>query len=234
MLELFNEIKIQSSVDKVLSQLRTLIVNGELKPGDILPSERKLAEKLGVGRLTIREAIRKLEFYGMVKTHPQSGTEIKGRGILAFEGLISEILNFEEADFKSLVETRNLLEIKSAGTAALKRSDKDIIKIKEALKAFENKMQSGESTKKEDFLFHQQIAEVSGNTVLKLLMRIITPELLKNNISLIPNTEGRSEAVLQEHRDIVDLIIAQDAKGAKNAMRIHLRGTTKIEEKDVL
>ena len=88
MLDSINKISVISPVNQVVNQLRTIIISGEISPGDILPSERKLAEKFGVGRLTIRDAIKKLEFYGIVKTNPQSGTVVKGKGILALEGLL--------------------------------------------------------------------------------------------------------------------------------------------------
>jgi len=224
MKDIFNKIKIQSPVDQIAHQIRSLIINGNLRPGDILPSERKLAEKFGVGRLMIREAIKKLEFYGLVKINPQSGTTIMGKGLFAFEGLITEILSFEPADFASLVDTRNTLEIKSAGVAAEKRTEQDIQMIQEALDAFEDKVKQGLPTGEEDFLLHLQIAEASKNSVLKLLMRIITPDILKKVTSQKARKSNRSKAILKEHREIVNQIIAKDAKGAKNAMRVHLRG----------
>jgi len=230
MKDIKNETKEKSSVDDVIRQLRALITSGELNPGDALPSERKLAEKFEVGRLTIRDAIKKLEFYGIVKTHPQSGTKVNGKGLLALEGLIIDILDFEETDFASIVETRNLLEIKSAGLAAMKRTDEDISKIQTALLAFESKIEEGHSAEEEDFQLHLQIAEVSGNSVLKLLMRIITPDILKNFKKRYTNKQERNNDILKEHREIVDQIIAQNAKEAKNAMRKHLRGNTDLSE----
>lgn len=228
MADIFTKIKIQSPVDQIAHQLRSLITSGDLNPDDVLPSERKLADKFGVGRLTVRAAIKKLEFYGLVKTTPQSGTTVIGNGLFAFEGLITEILSFEQADFASLVDTRNTLEIKSAGVAAKKRTEQDIIMIQKALDAFEDKIKQGKPTEEEDFLLHLQIAEASKNSVLKLLMRIITPDILKKATSQNTDNANRKEAILKEHQEIVKQIIAQDAKGAKNAMRLHLRGTPNL------
>ncbi|MEL6654200.1 MAG: GntR family transcriptional regulator, partial [Bacteroidota bacterium] len=83
MLNNFTEIKIESPIEKIIRQIRGLITSGQLNPGDKLPSERKLAEKLGVGRSHVREAIQKLEFYGILKTMPQNGTMVAGIGITA-------------------------------------------------------------------------------------------------------------------------------------------------------
>jgi len=135
MLDRFSEIKVETPVDKIIRQIRSLITTGELEPGDKLPPERKLSEKFGVGRSVVREAIRKLDFYGIVKTLPQSGTVIEGMGIVALEGLITDVLNIEETDFQSLVETRLLLEIESAGKAAERRTADDIIILENALQS---------------------------------------------------------------------------------------------------
>lgn len=223
MLDRFNEIKVETPVDKIIRQIRTLITTGELSPGDKLPPERKLSEKFGIGRSVVRDAIRKLEFYGIVKTQPQSGTVIEGMGIVALEGLITDVLNIEESDFKSLVETRLLLEIESAGKAAERRTFDDIAILQNSLKAYEAKVGQGISAVEEDLLFHLKIAEASGNSVLKSLMLIITPDIVKSFTKLNVCKENRTQATIEEHREILNHIIAQDVKGAKQAMRDHLR-----------
>ena len=225
MLKKFNKITVESPVDKVIQQIRSLITSGELKPGDTLPPERKLAETLGVSRQIIRDSIKKLEFYGLVKTHPQSGTKIRGKGLVALEGLIIDILDFEEADFESIIEIRNLLEIKSAGLAAEKRTENHIKLIKEAQLVYENKIQRGETGEDEDLNFHLQIAEISGNSVLKLMMRIITPDILKNSDWRNRKVPKNHSDIIEEHKEIVKQIISKNPKESKNAMRKHLRGS---------
>ena len=81
MLKHFTTLKDITPADKIIKQIRNLITSGQLNPGDKLPSERKLAEKFGVGRTSVRDAIRKLEFYGILKTLPQSGTVVTGIGL---------------------------------------------------------------------------------------------------------------------------------------------------------
>ena len=223
MLDRFSEIKVESPVDKIIRQIRTLITNGELSPGDKLPPERKLSEKFGVGRSVVRDAIRKLEFYGIVKTLPQSGTVIEGMGIVALEGLITDVLNIEKKDFKSLVETRLLLEIESAGKAAERRTVDDIAILENALNAYEKKIARGLSAVEEDLLFHIKIAEASGNSVLKSLMLIITPDIVKSFTELNVCKEDRVQATLEEHKGILQQIVAQNPLGAREAMRNHLK-----------
>ena len=222
MLDNFREIQVENPSDIIIRQIRSLITSGQLNPGDKLPPERKLAEKFGIGRSVVRDAIRKLEFYGIVRTLPQSGTVIAGIGIVALEGLITDVLNIEETDFASLVETRVLLEVNAAGMAAERRTVDDIIKLESALAAYEVKVSKGDSAVEEDLLFHIKIAEASGNIVLKSLMLIITPDIVKNFTQLNVCREDRVFLTLKEHRDILDQIKNQNKVGAEEAMRHHL------------
>lgn len=223
MLHNFSEIKVENPSDKIIGQIRTLITSGQLNPGDKLPPERKLAEKFGVGRSHVRDAIRKLEFYGILKTLPQSGTLIAGIGIHALEGLISDVLDLEEADFKSLVETRVLLEVNGAALAAERRSVEDIMAIQSALDQYERQVTAGKSAVEEDLLFHLKIAEAAQNRVLKSLMLIITPDIIKNYVTLKICTEDRNIKTIKEHREILQCIIDQDGAKAQQAMQHHLK-----------
>lgn len=98
MLENLQKITLKNPVDLIISQIRDLISSGANNPGEKLPPERKLAEHLGVSRSQVREAINKLQFYGIVKVQPQSGTTVNGLGITALEGLITDILELEKVD----------------------------------------------------------------------------------------------------------------------------------------
>jgi GntR family transcriptional regulator, transcriptional repressor for pyruvate dehydrogenase complex len=223
MLENLQKITIEKPVDKIISQIRSLITSGEINPGDRLPPERKLAEYLGVGRAHVRDAIRKLEFYGILKTLPQSGTVVTGIGIVALEGLITDVLQIEEHNFSSLVETRVLLEKETAKLAALKRTTDDIVQLKNALRAYEIKVKNGEPAVEEDLLFHIKIAEAGKNDVLKSLMMIITPDIVANFNKLKVCNDGNVYKSLQDHQKILDHIIEQEPEMAEEAMSLHLK-----------
>ena len=222
MLKNFQEIAAESSVDKIIKQIRGLITSGQLNAGDRLPSERKLAEKLGVGRTQVRDAIAKLEFYGILKTMPQSGTVVAGIGITALEGLITDVLQLEDSDFSDLVETRVLLETQAAKTAAQRRTTDDIIRMKNALDAYEAKVKQDLPAVEEDLLFHLTIAEAGKNSVLKSLMLIITPDIVKNFTKLDVCKDGRFYQSLEEHKIILDHIVNKEPELAAIAMRGHL------------
>jgi len=226
LLKNFQEITIESPVDKIIKQIKGLISSGQLQPGDRLPPERKLAEKLGVGRSHVREALRKLEFYGILRTLPQSGTIVAGIGIAALEGLITDVLKLEDADFASLVETRVLLETHAASLAAKRRTEEDILEMKEALRAYEAKVEKGEQAVEEDLLFHIKVARAGENSVLRSLMLIITPDIVKSFNQLDVCKGDRPYKALEEHNAILEHIINQEPEKASAAMRLHLKDVT--------
>ncbi len=229
LLQSFREINIETPVDKIIRQIRSLITSGQLKPGDRLPPERKLAEKLGVGRTNVRDAIKKLEFYGILKTMPQSGTIVAGLGIAALEGLISDVLKMENSDFRSLVETRVLLETQSARLAAERRTPEDIVNLQTALINHRKKVEGGEVAVEEDLIFHLKIAEASKNTVSRSLMMIITPDIINNFITLDICSDNRNAS--EEHQTILNHIIAQEPELAAQAMRAHLSDVYEYSQK---
>ena len=135
-----------------------------------------LSERLGVSRTHLRDSIKKLEFYGILKTYPQSGTVVASLGLPALDGLITNMLSLNKNDFKSLVETRVILETNAAMLAATRRTDYDLVELENAFHAHQTKVLNNESTVEEDLLFHLKIAEASKNTVLKLsLIHIPSP-----------------------------------------------------------
>jgi len=223
MLENLSKIELRNPVDLIISQIRDLISSGSIKPGEKLPPERKLAEHLGVSRNQVREAITKLQFYGIVKVQPQSGTVVTGIGITALQGLITDILRVEKSDLKSLVDTRILLEKEAARLAALNRNRDDLVQLNIALNDYEKKLLETGQAVEEDLLFHIKIAEAGKNNVLKSLMLIITPDIVKNFIDYKVCDENNNKQTLIEHKKIMEMIINQNPEGAFKAMDDHLK-----------
>jgi GntR family transcriptional repressor for pyruvate dehydrogenase complex len=219
----FSQIVIESPVDKIIRQIRDLITSGQLNPGDRLPPERKLCERLGVGRTHLRDAIKKLEFYGILKTLPQSGTVVAGLGLTALEGLITDMLGLQGNDFKSLVETRVILETNIVQLAAEHRTDDDIREIEHALVAHRDKLQRDSDAVEEDLLFHLKIAEAGKNSVLNSLMLIITPDIMYYFKKHEVCSEGRAGLASEHHEVLLNHIINRDAHQAGLAMKEHLK-----------
>lgn len=212
--------KVQNSI---IAKIRDLINYKNLEPGEKLPSERMLAEKFGVTRSNVRDAIQKLEFYGLLKSIPQSGTFVANIGIIALNGMIEDILRLDEPDFKSLVETRILLELKTASLAASRRTEDDLKHIKETLDGYKDKVLNNKEAVQEDLLFHLAIAKASGNSTMNTLMLTITPEIITNFEKYHVCDENQAYTGIQEHADIYEAIKNQDPALAKEKMKIHFK-----------
>ena len=222
-IEHFRGIELKKPADMIIQQIRELISSGVLNPGDRLPAERALVERFGVGRGHIREAIRRLEFYGILKTRPQSGTVVANLGVKALEGLISNILNIEKGDFESLMETRGLLEVQAARLAAIRASDPQIEELGRAHDEFRKQVGTKDPGLEEDLMFHLKIAECSKNSLLRSLLGLITPDVITFSRSLNTCRDGRFRVALNEHEAIVRAIQNRDPDRAGEAMAKHMR-----------
>ncbi|MFS4448459.1 FadR/GntR family transcriptional regulator [Maribacter sp. 2307UL18-2] len=222
-LEILTKNENQEIQNGIISKIRDLINYKNLEPGDKLPSERMLSEKFEVSRTNVREAIQKLEFYGLLKSKPQSGTFIADIGQVAMNGMIEDILRLEDPDFKSLVETRILLELKTVRLAATRRTEQDLTNMKEALDAYSVKVENGMDAVQEDLLFHLAIAKASGNSTMNTFMLIITPEIITKFEEYHVCDKGMAFKGIQEHQDIFEAIKNQDPQLAKEKMKIHFK-----------
>ena len=211
---------VQSSI---ISRIRDLINYKNLEPGDKLPSERMLSDKFEVSRSNVREAIQKLEFYGLLKSIPQSGTFVANIGVIAMNGMIDDILRLDKPDFKSLVEPRILLELKSVRLAALRRTDEDLIHMKQTLDAYSEKVRNNEDAVQEDLLFHLAIAKASGNSTMNTFMLTITPEIITNFEKYHVCDDNQAQLGIIEHEDIYEAIKLKNPKLAKEKMKIHFK-----------
>ncbi|WP_055443934.1 FadR/GntR family transcriptional regulator [Lacinutrix himadriensis] len=205
----------------IIASIRDLINLKNLEPGDKLPAERVLAEKFEVSRSNVREAIQKLELYGLLKSIPQSGTFVANIGVIAMNGMIKDILRLEDPDFKSLVETRILLELKTVRLAALRRTDEDLKKLKATIDAYSKKVLNGEDAVQEDLLFHLSIAKASGNSSMNTFMLIITPQIITNFEKYHVCDKNLAQKGIEEHQAIYDAIEMKDPQLAKQKMKDH-------------
>lgn len=212
-----------SEEEEIIKKLKDLITSKKLKPGDRLPSERKLSEEFGVSRGNVREVIQKLEFYGLLKTLPQSGTFVANLGVPALSGMITDILQLKKPDFKSLVESRIMLEMQVVALAAERRTDKHLENIEEALLAYKKKVESNEDAVEEDLMFHLKISEASGNPVLNTLMLIITPEIIANFEKYHVCTKSMTGDNIIEHQQIYDAIKEKNPEKAKRELQFHFK-----------
>ncbi len=221
----FKEPCVDSPADKVIAKVKELINSGVLKPGDRLPAERKMALDLGFGRTQVREALHKLEFYGIIKTLPQSGSVINGLDINTLDGLISDVLNLQNYDFYSLVETRFVLEVNAIKWCAERCTEKDIETLE---KAHENYVKYFDTPDRvsNDFAFHRAIAEGCHNPVFKAMLLIVIPDIM--TIYQRDRICAPSILVVEEHTQMLKCIKNRDGEKAAELMAHHLQGVVEF------
>jgi GntR family transcriptional repressor for pyruvate dehydrogenase complex len=222
-LEVLTKNEHQEVQNLIMIGIKDLINYKNLEPGDKLPSERMLSEKFEVSRSNVREAIQKLEFYGLLRSIPQSGTFVANIGVIAMNGMIEDIIRLEDTDFKSLVETRILLELKTARLAALRRTEDDLDKMNEALQAYKDKVLNGKEAVQEDLLFHLAIAKASGNSIMNTFMLIITPEIITNFKKHHVCGADLAQRGISDHQAIYDAIKDKKPQLAKQKMKEHFK-----------
>lgn len=216
-------IKRISLTDAVVHQLRTLILEGKLKIGDRIPSERELSADLAVSRTAVREAKRALITMGLLEAKPGEGTFVRD-DVLDF---LTEPLNWgieiEREKVSELIEARRIVEIECAALAAERATAKD----KETLRHIVEQMQTAlESDDKDAFLeadlaFHGAIAEAARNAVLVRIILAIRG-LLRVFIDAVLDVRGSAKSALEDHRQVAKAIFEGDAGRARKAMERHL------------
>jgi len=217
-----------------VEQIRKLIMEGKLKPGDKLPSEQELAEQFGISRPSVREAMSALEILGIAERRVGKGNFIKDNSPPSsfYEEEILE-LEQEESPFE-LLEARKVLETEIAGLASQKASPEEIAAIELSFKNMREALGNIPKMMEIDREFHINIAKAAHNNLLFSMMLNIS-DLLKERLWVnmkekIWNLPGYPQKYLQEHSTILEAIKRKDEKSARKAMYFHLA----ILEEDLL
>ena len=191
-----------------------------LQPGDALPSERELAERYGVGRSSVREALRMLESRGLIESRG-SGTFVIAPWRNPFQEPLSLVVAGEDVDRTQLFEVRRMLEAEAAGLAARRRSLGDLELMHEATDEMEAAIDSADAYVAADIRYHLVIAEATGNRLLLHLMQAIR-ERLTEMFGTVFKFPGGPERSIAQHRLITQAIVAEDAERARQAMTEHI------------
>jgi len=213
-------------VGEIVENLMASIRNGQLKPGDKLPTEAEIMASFDVSRTVVRESLSKLQASGLVKTRHGIGTfvlspEEAGNFKIAADDFSTV------ADVISVLELRISLETEAAGLAAQRRTPENLAALETALHAFHDSIHHDSDAVPPDFQFHMEIARSTGNRhfadLMNYLGTMLIPRTRVNTALSAP--EGRLkylQRVNTEHESIYNAIRDQDAEAARAAMRTHL------------
>ena len=212
--------------EEVAKQIERLILK-KLHPGDRLPSERDLAEMLGVSRGSIRDAIRSLELLGLVEPRQGTGTIVREISADALVTPFANALKRRKELVTELLDFRKMLEPSLAARAATHASPEELIEMEEILQRQEEKQRHGDPAVAEDTEFHYSVALASDNSVVLNVIDILM-DLLRDTRARSLQVEGRPQKSLTGHRRILAAIKRHDGDGAKAAMRRHLDDVEEI------
>lgn len=205
---------------QVIDQLTDLIKNGSLQPGDRLPSERKMAEQLGVSRPPLRESLRALEYAGIIQTRYGDGVYVKSNDFpLEANPLFSRLLN--QYTLEEMIEMRKVIETAVIGLAARRATDEDIETLQgihdKSVKYINNMSKFIEC----DFAFHSAIAEIARNSMLFKSIETMRDMMGEFNRELLGSRTYRTD-VTGHHAVICGALARRDAVAAVEAMDVHL------------
>jgi DNA-binding FadR family transcriptional regulator len=204
-------IKRNSLADEVAQRLQEQISLGTYKPGEQLPTEPALMQAYGVGRSSIREAVRILANSGVLRVQQGLGTFVQ-----ASTGIEEPFpQRIKRAAMDDLDEVRQLLEMKIAQKAALNRTPEDIEKMEVYLKKRKEAAVADDTAGaiEADISFHVTIAEASGNSILTDLYKTVAHHLKNHFIAIFENAESFRDSQ-HLHKNLLNSIIAQDAQKA--------------------
>ena len=223
----FEKIQSEKLSQAVVRQIEQLILRGILRPGERLPAERELSERLGVSRPSLRDAVADLQARGLLSTKAGAGIFVGDVLGSAFsDALLGLFSTHEEAMFDYIAFRRDL-EGLAAARAAVAASETDLSVISEIYAKMEaaHAKRSPEDEARLDAEFHMSIIEASHNVVMLHMMRSMF-DLLRQGVfynrSVMFRQKSTRDALLSQHKAMLDGILARDPEAARKAVHAHL------------
>jgi GntR family transcriptional repressor for pyruvate dehydrogenase complex len=216
----FQPIKQEKISTKIAEQIKALINNGELKPGDALPPERELVKVFNVSRASLREALNTLAGMGFLEMSHKHRTIVKSLAAGRMTDPLHHLLKEDIQTVFELIEVRKAIESWSAYNAALRATADDIANLQKSVESMRIKIEQGISVVEDDANFHVAISEATHNKIQTHLMFSIY-DILKESLGKYYESI-KMEAVYEQHGKVVEAIKKRDAAMASRRMHEHL------------
>jgi GntR family transcriptional regulator, transcriptional repressor for pyruvate dehydrogenase complex len=207
--------------EQIVQQIEESVLNGTLKPGDQLPAERELAQRLGVSRTAVREAVKALREKGLVEAYSGRGTFITdGTSQAARQSFDLMVKIGQQEGAPHLAELRLILEPGIAALAATRIEEEHLAAMREAVAVMERSQKDPAAYIEADLDFHLALAEAAGNPLILSLIDSIVG-LLREQRMKIFNVGGPERGQIH-HKLILEAMERRDSAKARDAMRSHL------------
>lgn len=208
--------------DLIINQIQELIIQGKMTAGTRLPNERELASRLGVSRVTLREALKALAITGWIDMRPGDGNYVARFDPDKMVKPLSYLLYLTKENILDLHEIRSILEVETTGLAAKRCSDKQIQQIGSFVKKMEESVEQDHNVFMEyDAKFHTLVCNAANNPALARLTEFIFQILHEALKSILWLPEGRCK-VIEDHGEIFKALVKHDYQAARNAAKRHL------------
>jgi GntR family transcriptional repressor for pyruvate dehydrogenase complex len=218
---MFRSIRRQRVSDEIVSQVKSLISQGTLKPGDRLPPERELIREFGVSRPSLREALNSLVAQGFLEVSQGNRTFVKSITSEKLQDPLSILLKADTQKIFDLIEVRKAMEAWGAFHAAQKVSEKDIKRLEEIIGEMKVALDEGKSWEKQDADFHLAIAQATHNTIQTHMMSTIN-DLLRESVAKVFKDHEKAKKLFHQHHRIFSAIKNRSPEKARERILEHL------------
>ena len=211
--------------DDAIERIKAMIVAGELAPDDRLPPEKELAERLGLSRNSMREAVKALEVMGVLDVRRGDGTyvtSLEPRLLLEAISFVADLHN--DDSLLEIFQVRRILESQATGMAAALADDAAIAALQSEVAKIDPSSVRLDELVEHDVRFHREIAQVAGNAYLASLIEGLSGQTVRARIWRGLTEEGAVERTLAEHRAIADAISQHDSGLAISLATAHVAG----------
>lgn len=218
---LITPIKKTRIAEEVADRVRVLMLDGAFPPGEPLPSERHLAERFGVSRGSIRDALRTLETIGLLETRHGQGTFPHELSVDRLVAPLASVMAYRSDLQDELLDVRRMFEPAVARVAALRATEEDLADLQRLLETQRQKVKTGQSAIVEDTAFHAILARSTRNRVVMSIMATLNDLLVASRTQSL-RQKGRPARSIDGHEAVVAALRRRDAEGASQAMYNHI------------
>jgi GntR family transcriptional repressor for pyruvate dehydrogenase complex len=210
--------------DEAILKIKEMILSGELGPGDRLPPENLLSERLGLSRSSLREAVKALDLIRVLDVRRGDGTYVTSlEPALLLEALSFVIDLHDDQSVLEIFAVRRILEPAAAGLAAARATEHDLAELRRIVDGVDD-ASDVEGLVEHDLEFHRRIAEASGNSYLASLIDSMSSHTVRARVWRGLTQDRAVERTLKEHHDVLDAIGRGDVELARAAMVLHVSG----------
>lgn len=225
--EYLKKVNSESVVQQIINNLTSAMINRQLRPGDKIPTEMELAETMGVGRNSVREAIKILVYLGVLEIRRAEGTFVcDGFSESMIDPMIYGIILDKEDSYEKLMELREMIEVGVMDLAMRKMEPAHLQQLQEKLLGMKKEIDKGPINVENVFLadsaFHDKISEMGDNPLVNKInqvVRVLTYGLRHDTVKTMLET-GRGQELYEAHEQIYNMMVKKETKDMNQAVRL--------------